>query len=124
MVYNRRKMFYYEVMPARVFRKGEGILTYGAREKLVVGQVVRVPLGRSNCLGVVYRKVGEPSFKTREVLGVVYERALPRWLVQGMRWMAEYYLAELPRAINLILPTVGARTTAKGVVASADGLGV
>ena len=97
-------MFYYEVIPTKVFRKGEGFLTYGSREELRAGQVVVVPLGKSSCLGVVYRKVSEPSFKTREVLGVVYEKELPGWMVGAARWLAEYYLVELPQVMNLMLP--------------------
>lgn len=95
---------FYEVIPARVFRQDSGVLTYSIDEKLEVGQLVMVPLGRAVVPGMILRKVEKPNFQTKKIEQVLYTRPLPRHLVAAMQWLAQYYLAPLPQVLNLMLP--------------------
>ncbi len=95
---------FYEVIPTRIFRQGVGVLTYSAEQKLEIGQIVLVPLGRSVVPGVVLRKVTKPEFKTKPIERVLYKQPLPRHLVGAAQWLADYYLEPLPQVMNLMLP--------------------
>lgn len=93
---------FYEIIPTKVFRKGVEVLTYFSEEKLAVGQIVEVPLGKSKCLGVVFRKVEKPDFEVKmvnEVFGV-----LPKWLFRAAIWLSKYYLVALPVVFKTVLP--------------------
>ena len=99
---------YYEVLPAKVFRKSplfqDGVLTYSSSEALKPGTIVLIPLGSREVLGVVYRKVKKPEFKTKEILKVLFEKPLPNYLLKSIVWLSSYYLSPLPQVVSLFLP--------------------
>lgn len=96
---------YYEVIPAKVFRKGAEVLTYASEEELVPGQIVEVPLGKQKCLGVVFRKVKvqKLEYKIKSIENVS-EYVLPRWLFSAAIWISGYYLVDLTTVVKMILP--------------------
>lgn len=99
---------YFEVLPAKVFRKSpdldDGILTYSSDLSLAPGQIVEIPLGKKSTVGIVYKKVPEPDFKTKLISRLLYETPLPNYLLKSIIWLSEYYLAPLPQVVSLFLP--------------------
>ena len=94
---------FYEVIPGKVFGKGE-VLTYMSDEALAPGQIVIVPLGRSKAVGVVSKKVAQPDFATKKILQVLYSTPLPAHLIATAKFVAEYYQVPLASTLGLILP--------------------
>ena len=101
---------HYEVLPAKVFRKSpkieDGILTYASEKPLKSGEIVSVPLGKKEVLGIVYRKVKKPEgdFKIKEIKSSLYPEELPPHLLKSILWLSSYYLVPLPQVVNLFLP--------------------
>ncbi len=95
---------FYEVIPGKVFGRGNGVLTYEYADSLLPGQIVQVPLGRGTAVGVIYKKVARPDFATKRILKVLYSTPLPAHLVAAARFVAEYYQAPLASTLGLILP--------------------
>ena len=79
---------FYEVVPVRVFGKGE-VLTYMSDVSLLPGHIVVVPLGRGKTVGIVDKKVAQPDFATKKILQVLYSTPLPAHLVATAKFMAE-----------------------------------
>ena len=95
---------FYEVIPGKVFGRGNGALTYEHADSLLPGQIVQVPLGRGTAVGVVCKKVAQPDFATKRILKVLYSTPLPAHLVATARFVADYYQAPLASTLSLILP--------------------
>ena len=94
---------FYEVIPGKVFGKGE-VLTYESDISLLPGQIVIVPLGRGKIVGVVDKKVAQPDFMTKKILQVLYSTPLPTHLIATAKFAAEYYQVPLANVLGLILP--------------------
>ena len=95
---------FYEVIPAKLFKKGAGFLTYSSDAELKIGQLVEIPLGKSTTTGLVYKKVVQPDFPTKPITRILYSEPLPKHLIKMLVWMSKYYLTPLPIILNLILP--------------------
>ena len=95
---------FYEVIPEKLFRKDAGILTYSFDSPLAPGTVVEIPLGKTNSVGVILKKVAQPNFATKSISKILYTTPLPTHLLKTMLWMSEYYMTPLPTILNLILP--------------------
>ena len=79
-------------------------LTYDFDGSLSVGQIVVVPVGRRNVPGVVVKKVAQPNFKTKSILKVLYSKPLPKYLLEIVHFIHEYYLVPSGTAVSLVLP--------------------
>ena len=44
--------FYYEIAPIKIVRSGSDILTYSSAEELEIGQIVEIPVGKKNLIGL------------------------------------------------------------------------
>lgn len=95
---------FYEVIPEKLFRKDAGILTYSFDSPLAPGTIVEIPLGKTNSVGVILKKVAQPNFATKPISKILYTTPLPTHLLKTMLWMSEYYMTPLPTILNLILP--------------------
>lgn len=95
---------FYEVIPEKLFRKDAGILTYSFDSPLTPGTIVEIPLGKTNSVGVILKKVAQPNFVTKPISKILYTTPLPNHLLKTMLWMSEYYMVPLPTVLNLILP--------------------
>lgn len=105
---------FYEVMPGVRYRSGGGALTYQSDQMLVPGQIVQIPLGRRLVTGVVEKKVPSVDFPTKKIARLLHPLPLPAHLLSSMRWLADYYLADLTEAIGLLIPAgIEARTALK-----------
>ncbi len=97
-------MYYYEVIPTKLFRSDASSLTYSSPEKLLSGHIVLIPLGKTSCAGIVLRTVKKPAFKTREITKLLYKTPLPDYLLKSLLWLSSYYLSPLPASASLFLP--------------------
>lgn len=105
---------FYEVIPTERYRSGGRALTYQSDMGLAPGQIVQIPLGRRLVTGVVEKKVAKVNFPTKKVVRLLHPLPLPMHLISGMRWLADYYLADLTDAVGLLIPTgIEARTALK-----------
>lgn len=95
---------FYEVIPEKLFHKDAGILTYSFDSPLTPGTIVEIPLGKTNSVGVILKKVTQPNFATKSISKILYTTPLPTHLLKTMLWMSEYYMTPLPTILNLILP--------------------
>lgn len=102
---------YFEVLPAKVFKKSplleDGILTYTFDQNLPVGTIVEIPLGKTTTIGVIYRKINHftADFKVKSIIRPLYDTPLPSHLLKSIIWLSEYYLTPLPQVVNLFLPS-------------------
>lgn len=102
---------YFEVLPAKVFKKSplleDGILTYTFDQNLPVGTIVEIPLGKTTTVGVIYRKINHftADFKVKSIIRLLYDTPLPSHLLKTIIWLSEYYLTPLPQVVNLFLPS-------------------
>ena len=97
-------MNYYLVAPAKTFHQTDNVLTYSSAEKLAIGQIVEIPLGKQSCIGIVTQKTEQPEFETKNILRTIYEQPLPKHLTKALFWLANYYRCPLSSVVQAILP--------------------
>ena len=96
--------YHYEIAPLKIIRTENEVFTYAASEKLTVGQIVEIPVGKRKVLGVVWREVSEPDFATREILRVI-SGEMPAHFLPLAKWLSEYYATPLAHVLSGILPS-------------------
>ena len=96
--------FYFEVAPTKIIRSNSEVFTYASKEKLKIGQIVEIPVGKKNMTGIVWREVQKPDFETREITKIIEKIAIPKHLIQLSKWMKEYYGTPLSQVLSGILP--------------------
>lgn len=99
-------MYYYEVLVSSPKYHGDSSLTYSSDVRLSNGQIVSVPLQHQTVVAVVIVESPKPTFKTKNITGVITEIPLPDELVQLTKWIQQYYPAPLGQIMSLILPSV------------------
>ncbi len=97
-------MWFYEVAPTKIIRAGTDVLTYHANEKLAVGNLVTIPVGKQTINGLVMRQVAKPSYDTKPITTLIEPTPLPESLVALSRWIAEYYRTPLATVLQTLLP--------------------
>ena len=97
-------MNYYLVAPAKTFHQTDNMLTYSSEEKLKIGQIVEIPLGKQSCIGIIAQKTEQPEFETKNILHAIYDEPLPKHLMKALFWLAEYYRCPLSSVVQAILP--------------------
>ncbi len=95
---------FYEVIPKKIFRKDSGLLTYSSNIPLKIGQLVEIPLGKSTTIGLIYKKVAQPTFSTKSISKIIYSSPLPTHLIKLLHFLHDYYLIPYPVALSSILP--------------------
>ncbi len=97
-------MYYYLVSPTKIIRTESQAFTYSSDERLAVGTIVVVEVGKSEIVGIVLQSVRQPDFKVKPILRLVYTAALPLPLIQTALWMSDYYGTHLATVWQTILP--------------------
>lgn len=97
-------MYYYEVAPKQIVRKGSDFLTYSHPEKLPIGQVVEIPVGKKILIGVIFRTVTRPDFETKEISGLITSAIVPVALLETTKWISSYYMTPLATVLQTVLP--------------------
>ena len=97
-------MEYYLVSPIKVVRTDVYTFTYSSNERLAVGTIVMIEVGKSEMVGIVLSSVREPDFKVKQIITKIYDTPLPLPLVQTGLWMSQYYNTHQAIVWQTILP--------------------
>lgn len=108
-------MYYYEVAPTQIVRSGVDSFTYCSGDKLAVGQVVRVSVGKKLMNGLIVGVVSKPSFDVKPIDLVIETQPLPLPLVALGKWLSAYYSTPLAQVLQTLLPT-GAHKSRREVI--------
>ena len=111
-------MRYYEIAPIKIIRTNSDVFTYNFDGDLENGTIVEIPIGKKTVVGVVYKKVAEPSFKTRTIESIVSQKPLPAHLLKLSLWMQNYYQTPLAQILGSILPSGITKTRRKNTESS------
>ena len=99
-----RSMYYYLVAPNKIVRAQAQAFTYSSEERLDIGTIVAIEVGKSELVGIVLQSVVEPEFTVKPISRVIYTASLPLPLVQTGLWMSDYYNTHLATVWQTILP--------------------
>lgn len=97
-------MRYYLVAVTQLAIKGLDYLTYSYDNKLSIGQIVIVPLGKKNVVGVIFATTTKPDFATKTIIDTIESTPLPSSLLKTLAWLGKYYVASLPQVLKSALP--------------------
>ncbi len=97
-------MNYYLVAPAKAFNQSENLLTYQSEVKLSIGQIVLIPFGKQQTVGVVVESTTKPTFATKNIISTVYDEPLPKQLIKALFWLTDYYRCPMSTVVQAILP--------------------
>lgn len=97
-------MYYYEVAPNQIVRANSASFTYSSEVELGIGQIVSISIGKKTLIGVVIRRVEEPSYATKAITSVIEETPLPEPVVKLALWLSDYYATHLATVLQTILP--------------------
>ena len=70
----------------------------------MIGQLVRIEIGKKTLTGVIVRKTKRPSYATKQIHSVVETEPLPEPLVRLALWMSSYYATHLATVLQTLLP--------------------
>ena len=77
-----RSMYYYLVAPNKIVRAQAQAFTYSSKERLDIGTIVAIEVGKSELVGIVLQSVVEPEFTVKPISRVIYTASLPHPLIQ------------------------------------------
>ena len=97
-------MNYLEIAPLKLVRKDKYYFTYHNNNPLVVGSLVRIPIGKTSCIGIVIGEAKKPNFNTRPIEKVIYKTPIPEELIKIAKWMSNYYNIHLALYLSLLIP--------------------
>lgn len=97
-------MYYYEVAPIRIIRAGSDTFTYSSNEKLSVGQIVTIEVGKKELIGLVMSQTTKPNYATKPIAAILEPTPLPQSLIELSRWLADYYMTPLATVLQTVLP--------------------
>jgi primosomal protein N' (replication factor Y) (superfamily II helicase) len=97
-------MWFYEVAPTKIVRSNANTFTYHSDEELSVGQLVSIPVGKQELVGLVIKSTPKPPYDTKPIGGIIEPTALPVSLVELSLWLAEYYHTPLATVLQTVLP--------------------
>ena len=96
-------MYYSHVTPLG-YAGAVATLTYHHAAMLEAGQLVEVPLGRRQIIGIVTGPAGRPDFPTKAISRTLDLPALPAEQLRLAHWIADYYAAPLTTVFETMLP--------------------
>ena len=97
-------MNYYLIAPNKTFHSSDSLLTYSSVKPLKIGQIVIIPLGKKEAIGIVIKSVKQPEFETKGVLSVLYDEPLPKHPLKALTWLTDYYRSPMSSVVQAILP--------------------
>ncbi len=97
-------MYYYEVAPTQLIRPGAVAFTYHHSDRLSVGQIVVIEVGRKKMTGVILKTVPKPDYPTKPITSLIEDKPLPEALINLSLWMSEYYMTHLAAVLQTLLP--------------------
>lgn len=97
-------MYYYEVSPSRIVRKGTNSYVYHHEDKLNIGTIVEINIGKQNLKSIVTAEASKPEFDTKKINRVLDNSTIPSQLLNACLWLADYYQNDYSALINLLIP--------------------
>ncbi len=97
-------MWFYEVAPTKIVRSGVAAFTYHASEKLSIGQLVTIPVGKQTLNGLILKEVSKPSYETKEITSLIEPIPLPIPLIELSLWLSDYYRTPFATVLQTVLP--------------------
>lgn len=97
-------MHYYEVAPIQIIRLDSEFFTYSSKNKLEIGQIVKVEVGKKVLTGVILKETKKPTYPTKDIVSAIESQPLPSQLVDLALWLSKYYIAPLATVLQTILP--------------------
>jgi len=98
-------MNYYTIAPLAYLGQDLSDLTYSSSETLIPGQAVQVPLRQNTVTGIVLGKTSKPSFKSREIEKVLFDKpVLDKIHLELAQWISKYYATSLVVSLQTMLP--------------------
>jgi primosomal protein N' (replication factor Y) len=97
-------MHYYEVAPSKIIRADSETFTYSSDDKLSIGQIVLVEVGKKQILGVIVHETIKPTYPTKAITKIVETTPLPKQLIDLSMWLSKYYVTPLATVLQVILP--------------------
>lgn len=105
MQYNGH-MNYYEVWVRSNRYHGNSALTYSSAEKIIAGQLVKVPLRNELVWGVVMSQTAKPRMQTKPIETVLKLAPLPLQSIELMHWLHRFYPAPIGIIVQQFIPQV------------------
>ncbi|MDB5178073.1 MAG: primosomal protein [Patescibacteria group bacterium] len=96
--------YYYLITPLTYTGKATAF-TYHHAGKLPAGQIVHIPIGRRQVLGVVESEVEKPTFATKPIAEALDLAPVPAELHQLAHWLSAYYAASPSSVWSTMLPS-------------------
>ncbi|MDD5693459.1 MAG: primosomal protein N' [Patescibacteria group bacterium] len=98
-------MNYYEVAPLTYLGRETDLLTYSSDQNILTGQAVIIPLRTKNFVGITLEKTTKPSFKTKEIKKIIFDKpVISKTLLETAFWMSEYYCSPITSVLQTIIP--------------------
>ena len=116
--------YYYLITPL-AYTGAAKAFTYHSDASLATGQIVQIPIGRRQVLGVIEKTVEKPAFTTKAVSQILELPPIPDDLQALSHWTSEYYASSPSSVWSAILPsglTKTRRKPATETAKSAQGL--
>lgn len=99
-------MKYYEVAPTQIIRSGSDSFTYSSEQPLLIGQIVRISVGKKLLNGLVIGvTTSTPTYDVKPIDSIVESIPLPKAYLELARWLSDYYSTPLATVLQTILPT-------------------
>ena len=99
-------MQYYEVAPTQIVRSGSDTFTYSSADRLSIGSIVRVSVGKKLMNGLVVKQLASaPDYPTKPIEDLLETTALPLAHVRLALWLSDYYATPLATVLQSVLPT-------------------
>lgn len=94
---------YYRVLIASQRYHGNESLTYSSVESKAIGQIVKVPLGNINVLGILISRTDKPTFAVKSIIAS-WDVVVPKTTAGFIDWLYAYYPAPLGSITELFTP--------------------
>lgn len=97
-------MNYYLISPLLIVSRTYSVLTYHSNDRIPVGAVVEILVGKKKAAGIVIAATTKPDFVTKPIQRIINDIVIPKQLIDLHAWMTEYYLSHPVTVWQTILP--------------------
>jgi primosomal protein N' (replication factor Y) len=98
-------MYYCEIAPNRIVRKGQDSFTYESSVIIPIGSVLRISIGKTSALGIVLSHVKKPTYVTKAIDPDLIITHIPEALVRTAKWISIYYSTPFAHVLQTLLPS-------------------
>lgn len=110
--------YYYDIWVSTKQFRSSSTLTYSSTTKLKIGSIVTVPFRNKTILGLVKRRVVQPSFICKPISSLVYNKSLPKSDIKLLEWLIDYYPSNSATHLQLFIPNRLSKATSETAMIS------